>query len=65
MFERLLSVSVAQLKKEEPKKMFSLKELFKIKFIAVTPWSLQGNMSCYLEVSEPVPWSSEVVQGSQ
>jgi len=34
MFERLLSVSVAQLKKEEPKKMFSLKELFKIKFIA-------------------------------
>lgn len=31
----------------------------------VIPWSLQGNMSCFLEVSEPLPWSSEVVQGSQ
>lgn len=29
----------------------------------MTPGSFQGNVSCVLEVSDPVPWSSQVVQG--
>lgn len=33
------------------------------RFVLVAPGSFQGNMSCVLEVSDPVPRSSQIVQG--